>query len=81
MNTNTLMKDPIWDEYSDEELLAEFFAHIYAKDEESANELKAEVTGEKVSDDEWLEWADSQMADAPEEYEDSLEFTPDSLGE
>lgn len=75
--TKTLYKDPIWDTYTDEEILIEYFSHFFMKDEDAKSEFEAAVTG--VADD-MFEWLDQKSKEADKELEDSLEdsvsFTP-----
>lgn len=77
-----LMKDPIWDSYTDEELLTEYYAHVYTAVKEARESfvnlyLQREGTGE-VED--WINWADKQIDTAKKETEegmvDSIDFDP-----
>lgn len=83
--THTLLKDPIWDSYEDEEIIAEYYAHIFNVSEEERNKLLASLQG---LNNDIYDWLDEQIAknqeklkDKSEELDDGFSFTPDSLGE
>jgi hypothetical protein len=85
--TKRLMKDPIWDEYREEEILVEYYAHIYAVNKEERAKFEAIMQG---ADEDIHDWLDSMIEKNQAEtdakikemgLEDSLSFTPNSLGE
>ncbi len=77
--TSRLMKDPIWDKYTDEEILAEHYAHNFASD------MDAKVNFEKEymqSDDSIDDWMIEKSGDLQEfKPEDKISFKPSDLGE
>ncbi len=85
--TKTLLKDPIWDNYTDEEILVEYFIHIYAKDNKKRDEFENEIKGQNFTEDDWMDWVNKEEAKANKEREekllaeseDDLSFTPDVL--
>lgn len=80
-----LWKDPIWDDYTSEEILIEYFSHLYAKDDELRKSLEvvldvgAEMYGEDVYDwlDRMIEENQAEMSKKLEEMPDKVTFTPD----
>lgn len=84
-----LLKDPIWDQYTVEELLMEFYAHQFHESKELRLTFEQ---GLSVSDsvvDDFAAWADKQIAEEGKirdkvmgEAEDKVSFSPDDvLGE
>jgi len=81
-----LLKDPIWDEYTEEELLIEFFAHQFEDNDKLRIEFEQEMNLNQGVVDDFAAWADKKMAeDAKEreqimgEAEDSISFSPDDV--
>lgn len=83
-----LTKDPIWDTYTDEELIIEYFAILCSKDEGLKKEFEGIFSGTLTeSDYEWMERMAAQeekaiddMKDSEEENED-FEFDPSKDGD
>lgn len=80
--TNRLFKDPIWDKYTAEEVLVEYFTY-QMQNEQKRVEFEKELLNVKGEDiDDWLVAQSSKSKPVePIELEDKIEFTPDSLGE
>jgi hypothetical protein len=79
-----LLKDSIWDQYTDEELLAEYYANLFQKNEDARLEFQKLIEG--GDDDEFLAWANKKARQAKEEREsgadlEEVEFTPEGVGE
>lgn len=89
--TKTLFKDPIWDTYSDEELIIEYYARLFKNSPERREEFEAEIDKKDVLEseyDEFLKFADKgieknreELEEKADKLEDSLSFTPDTLGD
>ena len=83
-NFNVLMKDPIWEKYTDEELLVEYFALIFETNEEEREKFKANARG--VEDD-VLDWFDEEEVKDNKKRKESLKevedftFSPEKMGE
>ncbi len=63
---NKLFLDPIWDRYSPEDLLIEFFTLCFDENEEFKEEFKKALNGGKSDDIKWFEkkrkeWEKSQL--------------------
>ena len=52
---NVLWNDPIWDSYTTEELMVEFFAIKFDESEDLRNEFEAKIVTAKKEDLDWLE--------------------------
>lgn len=81
---NVLMKDPIWETYSDEELLVEYYALVFTNNEEFKKEFEEKI-GSDVSES-LMDWFDTQIEKNKGELdslitntEDEIEFTPEDL--
>lgn len=79
-----LMKDPIWDLYTNEEILIEYYSHLFAKDKDAVSAFEMSIAGEEMLD--FSDWADRQMKKNKEEMEntlgnmeDSVSFSPDDV--
>lgn len=84
---NVLMEDSIWDKYTDEALLVEFFATIFAKSKEKRQEFEQTLKGLSTVDD-FNTWADRmieknriELEEKAKEFEDSVNFKPEALGD
>jgi hypothetical protein len=85
--TQKLMKDPTWDKYEDEDIIAEYYAYIYSKDGEPKDKFEAALLSDGYNEDIYA-WLDKmvennqkEMKERAEKLENEVEFTPDSLGE
>lgn len=79
-----LMKDPIWGEYTQEEILAEYFAHCFQKDPQFVKEFEIGLAKGEILD--FASWADLQMKQDEEaekvkimNQEDRVSFQPDDV--
>jgi hypothetical protein len=87
--TGRLLKDPIWDEYTVEELLAEYFAHAFIESEEFKSQFERDINSSPAYVDEFADWADKQIAEEGKirettlgQLEDNVSFDPtDVIGE
>ena len=70
--THKLMKDPIWDSYTTEELLAEFFAHQFEVNKRFLETFEDDMMDELGKSDDFSDWADKQMAKDRREKEKLL---------
>lgn len=85
-----MFKDPIWDKYTDEELMIEYFSVLFRSDKIRREEFERDIakhTG-KTNYDDFLEFADKAIENNEQELEeksdslpDKISFTPDSLGD
>lgn len=84
-----LLKDPIWDTYTVEELLMEFFAHQFYDSKELRMQFEESLNYADGTVDDFAAWADKQMAEEGKirdklmgEAEDKVKFSPaDVMGE
>lgn len=79
-----LMKDPIWDDYTEEEILAEYYAHCCRLDEDFKKEIELRLAASEIID--FSDWADLQMKKTREEADakiigqaDRVEFQPEDV--
>ncbi len=86
VKSGRLMKDPIWDEYTIEEILIEFFGHQFTEDKDFRMKFEHQFnqsSGGTV--DEFSAWADKQMKDQNKtlgDFKDKVVFDPnDVMGE
>lgn len=86
VKNNRLMKDPIWDTYTNEEILLEFYAHQFEVSKEFRIRFEQELGANSQDVDDFAAWADKQMAkDATEreklmgEAEDKVRFSPNDV--
>lgn len=83
-----LLKDPIWDEYTAEEILVEFFGHQFVEDEGLKAEFEKQLGLGLKGVDEFNDWADKQIAKSRIEnekilggVEDKVSFNPSTMGD
>ncbi len=84
--TNTLLKDPIWDEYTEPELIVEYLAHRFGDDEDFRNKYEIENSLGKDNMDDFLDFVEKnsqkEQEDRMNKLEDSIKFNPiDVIGE
>lgn len=82
--TKTLFKDPIWDNYTQEEILVEWFSHEFESNPQLVKEFEIGMSKGEVLD--FNSWADLQMKKEQEErakkirdQEDKVSFSPDDV--
>lgn len=73
LKTKTLMKDPIWDTYTKEEILAEFYAHQFTTNKEFLKQFELELNIADGVVDDFADWADKQIAKEAEIRAKTLE--------
>lgn len=88
VKTHRLMKDPIWDTYTSEDIITEFFAHKFHTDKDFKAEFEFEAGMSKSFVDDFAAWADQQIRQAAKdikqklnETEDKVSFNPATMGE
>lgn len=57
---NKLWNDPVWDEYTNEEILTEFFAIRFDENEEMRREFETSILTPSKSDLDWFERMESK---------------------
>ena len=75
-----LWKDPIWDQYTDEEILIEYFANLFAKDEKVCKDFEVSIdSGTEIYGDDIYDWLDKKVAENQKEQEKKLSELPDRI--
>jgi len=67
--TRTLWNDPIWDRYSDEEILVEYYAYQFSINEEFLGDFESQIGKENFVSDDLLDWFDEQIEENKKELE------------
>lgn len=79
-SSRVLWKDPIWDKYTDEEILIEYFAHLFSRDELSRKDFEASMTaGTDLYGEEIYDWLDRKIKENQEEMQRNAEQQPDKI--
>lgn len=78
-HSKRLWKDPVWDQYTDEEILIEYFAHLFSKDEKLKAEFETQINAGEVISEEIYEWFDRKIAENQEEMKQKLESLPEKI--
>ena len=85
VDKHVLMEDPIWDKYTDEQILIEYMAGLFSKNPEKVKEFEMKLTGKDTDIYDWfdkkIEENQKEMSEKLEEMEDTVSFSPESLGE
>ena len=83
-----LMKDPIWNDYTDEEILIEYYALIYERDKEERARVEMAFAGKSTDIVDWFDDMIEKNQEKVKEFkkeleeaEDEISFSPESLGE
>lgn len=81
-----LMKDPVWDKYTNEEIIAEYFAHRMQTEDNFLKEFEIYMAADGGEIMDFDSWADVQMkkddderAAKLRELEDKVDFSPDDV--
>lgn len=75
-----LWKDEIWNDYTDEEILIEYFAHLFSKDKTAKQEFEVELNaGEDVYGEDVYDWLDRMIAKNQEEMREKLDKLPEKI--
>ena len=73
-----LTKDPVWDRYTDEEILIEYFGLLFTKNDDAKTEFEGVLYGKSSDDD--ISWIQQQLEES-ESMEDEVSFRPEDLNE
>jgi hypothetical protein len=84
--TKTLWKDAVWADYTAEDILVEYFAHLFSKNEGARKTFEASLdAGPEVYGEDVFEWLDRKVAENQKEMEtkssqlpDRIAFSPDA---
>jgi hypothetical protein len=75
-----LWKDPIWDSYTNEEIMIEYFAHLFAKDEAARKEFEVQIdAGTALYGEDIFDWLDRKVRENWEENKKKFEEMPDKV--
>lgn len=75
-----LWKDPIWDEYTGEEILIEYFAHLFATDKSARTAFEVRnLSGSDMYGEEIFDWLDRMVAKNQEETNQKLDEMPEKV--
>lgn len=75
-----LWKDPIWDEYTDEEILIEYFSFLFAKNEDYKKEFEVAIdAGSDVYGEDVFDWLDRMVDENQVEQKKLLEALPEKI--
>ena len=88
IKTHRLMKDPIFDTYTPEEIIAEYYSHLYSTDKQAREEFEAQMRGQDIDKlNDFYSWTEKMIEDNKkdlEAHEETLEkdlsFNPADLG-
>lgn len=83
--SNRLMHDPIWETYTDEQILVEYYAHVFSKDKEEKEKFEAILRGKDPDLVDWLvdeaEKENARIKQLGEQEEESVRFNPNTIGD
>lgn len=77
--SQTLWKDSIWDDYTDEEILIEYFAHLFTEDKKSKEEFELTLNNDGMIDEETYDWFDRMIAKNQQEMKAKLKELPEKI--
>lgn len=85
VDKHLLIEDPIWDKYSDEQLLVEYYANMYSKSKAERDRFESLLLGDNPDLHEWFDKKIKQNKEEMEakaaKLEDQVRFSPDTLGD
>jgi hypothetical protein len=79
--TNRLMKDPVWDSYTTEEILVEFFARKFSKDRNYLKEFELSLAKNEINDfglwaDKLIDMDNKEKEEKIKNLEENITFSP-----
>lgn len=78
--TKRLWKDPVWESYSEEEILVEYFAHLFAADKSAKTEFEiSEFSGTDVYGEDIYDWLDRKVVENQAEMKKKQEELPEKI--
>lgn len=79
-HTKKLWKDPVWEDYTDEEILVEYFAHLFSMDQAARTQFEVYAfSGSDMYGEDIYAWLDRKVAENQEEHEKKLKEMPDKV--
>lgn len=77
---NRLWKDLIWNEYTNEEILIEYFAHLFAQDASARTEFEVQMNvGTQIYGEDIFDWLDRKVKENQVETARKIEAMPDKV--
>jgi len=76
MKNHILMKDSVWDNYTDEDILVEYFAFLYYSNEKIRSQFEGILNGES---EDLMDWFKKMEAKNKEDLDNYLREVPDDL--
>lgn len=73
MRTHRLMQDPIWENYSDIQILAEYFGWMYSESKEQRDKIEHEIG----MNEDMYDWFDRMIEENKEELKQKAEALED----
>jgi hypothetical protein len=78
--SHRLWKDSIWEEYTDEEILIEYFAYLFAMDEVERKKFEVSIdAGTEIYGEDIFDWLDRKVKENQEEMKAKLEEMPEKV--
>lgn len=78
--TRRLWKDPLWESYTEEEILIEYYAHLFATDKGARAEFEVRhLSASDIYGEDIFEWLDRKVAENQEETKRILDAMPDKV--
>ncbi len=79
-----LMRDPVWEAYGEEEIITEYYAHVFANSKEKVKEFESSLELNKDTQiydwfDEMIKKNQTELNTKAVEDKPGFEFIPDSL--
>jgi len=81
-NLKIAYKDPLWDSYTDEEIIIEYYCHVYNTNKAEADKMRASF----VKEEDFFAWTEKMMKkneedlDKKREEMEDVNFSPDIMG-
>lgn len=78
--TRRLWKDPIWDDYTEEEILIEYFAHLFSTNAQAKSEFEVKAfSGSDIYGEDVFEWLDRMVKENQEDMAKKLDALPEKV--
>lgn len=79
-HSHRLWKDPVWDQYTDEEILVEYFAHLFANNKEMKADFEVAINaGTEMYGEDIYGWLDRMVAENQAEMSKKAEELPEKI--
>lgn len=85
VDKHRLMEDEVWEKYTEEQILVEYFANVFSKSKEERERFEIQLSGSDPDINNWfdkmIEQNQQEISEKLKAQEEQVKYVPESLGE